>query len=232
MKCEDFKRKLSGSDAAETNQELTKTMREHLETCESCNKFMKLDEQLDTVIREEFQQVEVPERIKERLQQNLMANVTTPQVSVLKWLKVAAPALAMAAMLVIFLLPDRGSFASLDDVGQLAITDHESHLGRACNKGLPADLTVWGKETIGLAITAPELPFPDSELIAVSKCTLGDCDTAHLTYVRNGKRFSVFIFPEKEAAFSLHKDRNYTLDFENYRVTIWKSKRQVYALVT
>ena len=37
---------------------------------------------------------------------------------------------------------------------------------------------------------------------------------------------------EKEAAFSLHKDRNYTLDFEDYRITIWKSKQQVYALVT
>ena len=231
MKCEEFRRKLSGSETVESNQRLTDTEREHLENCESCSKLVKLDEQLNTVIREELQQVEVPERVKERLQQNLMADVTAPQVSVVKWLKVAVPALAMAAILVIVLLPGGGSFASMDDVGQLAITDHESHLGRACKKGLPADLAAWGKEAIGLAITAPELPFPDSELIAVSKCTLGDCDTAHLTYVRDGKRFSVFIFPEKEAAFSLYKGRNYTLDFENYRVTIWKSKQQIYALV-
>jgi hypothetical protein len=120
----------------------------------------------------------------------------------------------------------------MDHIGQLAIADHESHLGRACTKGVPADLSAWGRKTIGLALTAPVLPFADSELIAVSKCTLGDCETAHLTYVRNGKRFSVFIFPEKEAGFSLHMDRTYTLDFVKYQVTILKSKQQVYPLVT
>ena len=230
MKCEEFKIKFSGSDTDESDPGLTATEREHLEKCKSCSKLMKLDQELDAVIREELQQIEVPERVKEKLRQNMSAETGSPQVSIFKW--VAVPALAMAAMLVIFLLPHGGSFSSMDDIGQLAITDHESHLGRACNKGIPADLAAWGKETIGLAITAPALPFADSELIGVSKCVLGDCETAHLIYVRNGKRFSVFIFPEKEAEFSLHKDRNYTLDFENHRVTIWKSKQQVYALVT
>jgi len=50
-------------------------------------------------------------------------------------------------------------FASMDDIGQLAIIDHESHLGRACNKGIPTDLAAWGKENIGFSITTPVLPF-------------------------------------------------------------------------
>lgn len=230
MKCEEFRRKFSESDAAGDDRGFTASEREHLEKCASCQAFMKLDQELDAVIREELQQLKVPERVKEKLRQNMISEGSSPRVSILKW--AAVPALAMAAMLVIFLLPRGGSFASMDDIGQLAIADHESHLGRACNKGIPVDLAAWGKETNGLAITAPVLPFTDSELIGVSKCTLGDCETAHLTYIRNGKRFSVFIFPEKEAGFSLHKERNYTLDFDNYRVTIWKSKQQVYALVT
>ena len=230
MKCEEFKKRFSGSDTAPSNEKLTASEREHLEKCESCSRFMQLDKQLDTAIREEMQQVEVPTHVLEKLEQNMSAAAISPKSSILKW--AALPALAMAAMLVIVLLPNGGSFSNMDDIGQLAILDHESHLGRACSKGIPADLAAWGKENIHFAITAPVLPFTDSELIAVSKCTLGDCETAHLTYLRNGKRFSVFIFPEKEADFSLHKNRNYTLDFDSYRVTIWKSKRQVYALVT
>ncbi len=230
MKCEEFKKRFSGSDTVLSDEELTVSECEHLEKCESCSKFMKLDKKLDTAIREELQQVEVPAQVLEKLRQNMSASTISSGSSILKW--AALPALAMAAMLVIVLLPNGGSFASMDDIGQLAILDHESHLGRACNKGIPTDLAAWGKENIGLAITAPVLPFTDSELIAVSKCTLGDCETAHLTYLRNGKRFSVFIFPAKEADFSLHKNRNYTLDFDNYQVTIWKSKQQVYALVS
>ena len=231
MRCEEFKRKFSGSDAVLIDDGLTASEREHLDKCESCSKLMKLDQQLDSVIREELQQVEVPAQVLEKLQHNMSSAAMSPRISILNW--AALPALAMAAMLVIVLLPHGGSFASMDDIGQLAIIDHESQLGRACNKeGIPRDLAAWGKKNIGLAITAPVLPFTDSELIAVSKCTLGDCETAHLTYIRNGKRFSVFIFPEKEADFSLQKNRNYTLEFDSYRVTIWKVKQQVYALVS
>ncbi len=230
MKCAAFRKKLAEIDTALSDHKFTASELEHLEKCASCSKLIKLDQELDLIICEELQQIEVPDRVKEKLRQNMTTKAGSPQHSALKW--VAVPGLAIAAMLVFFLFPHGGSFASMDEIGQLAITDHESHLGRACNKGIPADLAAWGKETIGFAITAPALPFTDSELIGVGKCILGDCDTAHLTYVRNGKRFSVFIFPAKETTFSLHKNRNYTLDFDNYRVTIWKSKRQVYALVT
>jgi len=230
MKCEEFKKIFSESDAARSDQTFTTDEIEHLQTCESCSSLVNLDLELDAVIRKEFKQEEVPARVKEKLRQNMTNDAGGSLHSAI--IRVAVPALAMAAMLIIFLLPHGGSFASMDHIGQLAIADHESHLGHACTKGVPVDLAAWGRETIGLAISVPVLPFAGSELIAVSKCTLGDCETAHLTYVRDGKRFSVFIFPVKEAGFSLHTDRNYTLDFEKYQVTIWKSKQQVYALVT
>ena len=72
----------------------------------------------------------------------------------------------------------------------------------------------------------------DYKLIGVSKCTLGDCDAAHLVYSRKGKRFSVFIFPEYEAKFALSNERNYILEFEQHQVRIWKANNQGYALVT
>ncbi len=107
-----------------------------------------------------------------------------------------------------------------------------SHYKIPCSKGLPQDLAAWGKENIGIQITAPELPFANARLIEVSKCTLGDCATAHLVYMDNGKRFSVFIIPENEADFTLSSKRKYTVEIDGHQVKIWKVDHQVYALVT
>jgi anti-sigma factor RsiW len=222
MNCETFQKSVTENDA----HELDSAEQNHLQECEQCQTFVKLDEKLVSLIRKNLAQIAVPEHLKSSLKANLN-DQKNGTYGFLKW----APAMAMAGMLIFFLIPQGGSFASMDEIGQLAITDHEFHQGKSCSKGIPEDLSAWGKESIGFSITLPELPFRDYELIGVSKCRLGDCDTAHLIYERNGKRFSVFIFPEKEAAFSLHASRNYTLDFDSYQVSIWKTNTQVYALV-
>ena len=230
MNCKEFRIVFFGNGTTEIDRNLTPAELDHLESCDNCSRLMELDQELDAAIREGLQQVDVPGQVKEKLLQNMAVNAASSKNVILKW--AAAPVLALTAMFAIFFFSGGSGFDSMDDVGQLAIIDHESHLGRICSKGVPADLAAWGLENIGLAIIAPSLPFTNSELIAVSKCTLGDCEAAHLTYVHNGKRISVFIFPEKEAGFAMHKNRNYTIEFAAHKVTIWKSKHQVYALVT
>ena len=228
MSCKEFQGRFQAGDAHTPAMELSEAEQMHLESCDSCRQMVELDTVLEQTIRAGLKQVEVPEQLQSRLQQNLGAARPRKGVS---FLRVSIPVAAVAAMLLIFLFPHGASFTSMDEIGQLAIVDHESHLGQSCSKGLPEDLAVWGKEHIGMAISRPTLP-PGSKLISVSKCTLGDCDTAHLRFSRDGKIFSVFIFPEKEAGFSLADNRNYTLDFSRHKVIIWKSNHQVFALVS
>ncbi|MEN8189224.1 MAG: hypothetical protein ABFS19_05210 [Thermodesulfobacteriota bacterium] len=209
---------------------MTDSIRSHLAGCDTCQHILALDQSLEEKLKGSLEQLEVPRRLQERLDQNMRSNRLQPTRSQLIR-RALAPALAMAAMLVIFLLPSGGSFASMDELGNLVIADHDSHADKPCSKEIPKDLATWGEEQIGLRIAAPELPFSDSKLIAASKCKLGDCDAVHLIYSRNGKRFSVFIFPEQEADFSLVAQRNYSVEYAHRRVTIWQSGQQIYAMV-
>lgn len=229
MNCQELRQRVSEMPHGPHGEDLSASQLQHLANCPACSAFLTKDQELESHIRGALKQVEVPERVTHGIHQN-MTHSSSPGVPWLQW--ASGSTVALAALLLLFFLPGGGSFASMDDMGQLAIADHESHLGRACSKGLPEDLAAWGKETIGVAITAPRLPFKGGKLIAVSKCILGDCATAHLTYSRDGKRFSVFIIPEKEADFALHRDRNYTLQFQGYEVTIWKTGNQIYAMVS
>ena len=201
-----------------------------MQNCDDCRKIIALDLELEKVLHEQFHQVEVPAQVRKKIEQNIPDKDGFTKSMLFRWSFV--PALAIAAMLVIFLFPFNGSFASMDELGMLAIADHESHIDRPCTKGIPENLSAWGEDTIGLRITRPVLPFSDCELIGVSMCRLGDCYTAHLLYNRNGEKISVFIFPEKEANFSLVADRNYSLEYGPHRVTIWKTNNQIYAMVT
>lgn len=227
MTCNDFKQWFQDHES----EEMTDAIRKHLATCDTCNLIFGLDQSLESKLRNNIEQQEVPRRLLERLDQNMHSNRRWPlHPQLIK--RTLAPALAMAAMLLIFLLPSGGSFASMDEVGSLAIADHDSHIDKPCSEGIPEDLGSWSEEQIGLSLSAPKLPFSGSKLVGVSKCRLGECDTMHLVYSRNGKRFSVFIFPAKEVRFSLVNHRNYSLEYEEHRVTIWQSGKQIYAMVS
>ncbi len=230
MNCHEVRELLGGDEAREITDKIDAAVEKHLKNCQSCRNFLELDQQLETIIREELQQVAVPERLRQKLQQNIKAESQNSKPAILWWS--IAPVMAMAAMLLIFLLPQSGAFASMDEVAQLAIAEHNSHLDKPCIKKIPKDLASWSKEQIGQPITLPTIPLTGLELVGIDKCTLGDCPTAHLRYRHEGKIFSVFVFPAKEARFALVQDRNYTLDLNKHQVTIWEANQQVYAMVS
>jgi len=228
MICSEFRQWFQDHES----DEITKTVQAHLAECDKCLQIYELDQRLETKLKTNFEQLEVPERLQKRLQQNMAGRSRwIVQPHLLR--KVVTPALAVAAMLALFLFPlasDNSSFASMDELGQLAIGDHLNHGIQGCTSEAILDLPAWSQSELGYKIKAPELP-DDVKLLAAAVCRLGDCDTVHLMYSRGAERFSVFVFPEEEARFRLAAGRSYSLDFGNHQVTLWQSGEQIQAMV-
>lgn len=228
MTCSEFRQWFQDHES----DEITEAVQAHLAQCDKCQQIFELDQVLETKLKTNLEQLEVPERLLERLEQN-MAGGSSWVVPPHLLRKIAAPALAMAAMLVLFLFPldsENSSFASMDELGQLAISDHLNHGIQGCTSDAILDLPAWSQKELGFKIKAPELP-EGAKLLAAAICQLGDCDTVHLMYSRGTERFSVFVFPEKEAGFKLAMGRSYSLDFGNHEVTLWQTGEQIQAMV-
>jgi hypothetical protein len=214
------------------SDEMTDAIRSHLAVCDKCQQIFALDQVFEQKLQNSFEQLDVPARLQERLDQNMRGST--------RWMKqsrrlrqLVAPALAVAALLLFFLFPlasEKSSFASMDTVGQLAISDHLSHGTKGCNSSALLDLESYSLKELGYAVKPPIVP-EGAKLLAAAKCRLGDCDTLHLMYSLAGKPFSVFVFPKEEAEFTLVADRSYSLDFGNHQVTLWQTGEQIQAMV-
>ena len=228
MTCSDFRQWFQDHEL----EEMSDVVRTHLAQCDTCRQIYALDQQLETKLRNEFEQLEVPERLQKRLEQNMAGRSRwIMQPDLIR--KIAAPALALAAMLILFLFPlfsENSSFASMDELGQLAISDHLNHGIQGCTSEAILDLPAWSLKELGFKVNTPLLP-EGAKLLAAAICRLGDCDTVHLMYSRGTERFSVFIFPEKEAAFRLASGRSYSLDFGRHQVTLQQTGEQIQAMV-
>ncbi len=229
MTCNEFRQWFQDHES----DEMTDSIRGHLSNCATCRDMFDLDRKLETKLRTNFVQLEVPARLQERLDQNLGSN-NLPRIEP-RWIRRAVvPALAMAAMLVLFLFPmgyDNSSFGTMDELGRLAIVDHLSHGTEGCSSTAQLDLAAWSEQEVGYRVNMPEVP-EGAELLAASKCRLGDCDTVHLIYSLGEEHFSVFVLPKKEAGFKLEQEKFYSLNFGEHQVRLWRSGGQIQAMVT
>ncbi len=229
MTCKKFRQWFQDHES----DEMTDTVRTHLVDCEQCRQLFALDQELETKLRASFTELEVPQRLQERLDQNMRGSKNLPHID-LYWVRRAVvPALAMAAMLALVLLPmgnDASSFASMDELGRLAIVDHMSHDTEGCSSTALLDLAAWSKQELGYKVDKPATP-EGAKLLAASKCRLGDCDTVHLIYSRGEERFSVFVLPKNEAEFKLALGKSYSLDFGEHQVKLWRTGGQIQAMV-
>lgn len=229
MNCNEFKQWMQDHDTVE----MTESVRNHLENCSKCQQIFTLDQRLDDKLRTLLQPVEVPELLRERLEQNLSGAGYRKRRYIMTWKKFV-PALAAAALLVFLLLPftgRQGSFTSMDQLSQYAITDHTNHGIKDSSVSDLNDLGAWAMKELGYSISWPELPG-EAKLIAATRCRLGNCDTAHLIYSQMNAIFSVYIFSEKQAGFNLAAGRVYSLKIGKHTVKLWKSGDQVQAMVT
>lgn len=230
MKCEKFKQWLQDHETVE----MTESIRDHLDNCSNCHQLFILDQRLDEKLRTLLQPVEVPELLKERLEQNLTEAGYRKKRTVRSWKKLV-PALATAALLLFLFLPFTGresSFTSMDQLSQYAVADHTNHgIKEDGSVAVLNDLGAWAMNELGYSVRWPEVPG-EARLIGATKCRLGNCDTIHLIYSQMDARFSVYIFSEKKAGFSLAAGRVYSFKIGKYNVKLWKSGGQVQAMVS
>lgn len=229
MKCKEFKQWMQEHETVE----MTESVRDHLESCSNCQQIFTLDQQLDKKLRTLLQPVEVPELLRERLDQNLSGAGYRNRRYFISWKK-WVPALATAAVLVFLLLPFVGrqnSFSSMDQLSQYAITDHTNHGLKDTSIAVLNDLGAWATDQLGYSVRWPEVPG-GAKLIGATKCRLGNCDTVHLIYSQMGRRFSIYVFSEKKAAFSMAAGRIYSFKIGKHNVKMWKSGNQVQAMVS
>lgn len=229
MNCDEFKQWFQDHE----DTELTIAASNHLKECSHCQQIYELDQRLEEKLKLLLEPLEPPELLKERLSQNLSETRYPWPQSITGWKKLG-PALAMAAMVVFFLFPFNRTehpFTSMAQIGQFAFTDHNYHgLGTYTEEKIK-NIGIWSLEELGYEINYPKVP-DGAKLVKVVKCKLGDCDTAHLIFNQGERRFSVYVFPEKEVGFSLEEERLYSLNVGMNLVKLWKTGNQVQVMIT
>jgi anti-sigma factor RsiW len=228
MECKEFKQWFQDHETIE----MTRSAQDHLDSCEKCQKLLELDQKLDQKLHKLLQPLEVPERLKERLDQNFSETGFNKGNPIVLWKK-SVPAFAIAAMLVFLLFPFSGrenSFASMDQLGEYAATDHASHGISDCSVRSIGDIGTWSARELGYKLNWPTVP-QGATLVGANKCRLGKCDTAHLIYSQNGTRFSVYVFSKKMIVFDLIAGNIHSTKIGDYGVELWEKGDQVQVTV-
>lgn len=233
MTCNDFKTWLGNKDLL--GQSAEGQAREHMDSCEQCNKLAEVDSLLEYRISEGFQQVEPPREFFARLEMDIMSAERTERVEILStspWKKLV-PALAMAALVLIIVLnPFGGKIGSIDQIGSYALANHlNPELTMAFKMEDVADVTGWFESRVGFSPHLPRRNMQGLTLLGGRECYWGKNKAAYLICDKSGKKVSVFIIDPSTLDFTLERDRSYSIQDRGHEIKIWKEKEQVFAMV-
>ena len=113
------------------------------------------------------------------------------------------PAVAMAALLILFLNPFAGRFRSVQEIGILAVDNHLKNLSMNFKAGEVRDVPRWFKDRLGFKISVPDLAGQGLQFIGGRKCYLGKNEVAYLLYEKAGERVSLFIIEPDDVNFKM-----------------------------
>lgn len=231
MICMEFKEWLIDRDFAEAGK--SSAARSHMQNCPECRKLYELDEELEGLIRREMIPVAAPDSLTKKIEMGI--NRSAPRkVWAFPWQ--AVPALAIAALLVVFLNPfqdhhSRHGFSSFEELGRVALQDHVSPAGMAFVAHEVADIPAWYEAKMGLAISLPDLVERGYTLVGGRVCKLGKCKAAYLIYMRGNQKASLFILPAGDAKMAMEPGRSYSLTMNGNEFEFWKAHGQLHTLI-
>ncbi len=231
MTCMEFKEWLVDRDFAEAGN--ASIARCHMQKCPECRKLYKLDEELEGLIRKEMIPVEAPPSLAKKIEMGI--NSSKPK-RFCGWSWRFIPALAIAALLVLFLNPfqgqhGRGGFYSFEQLGNVALQDHVSTEALAFAAHEVADIPAWYEAKMGYAVSLPDMAARGFTLVGGRICKLGNCDAAYLIYRRGNKKVSLFILPAADAKMAMEPGRSYTLTMNGTEFEFWKAQGQLHTLI-
>jgi len=235
MECVEFKHWLVLRDGA--GCESADKALYHLKGCPDCMKLYDADTALAEVMKEGFKEEELPGGLMERIEEDLDAvKRDRPGKGPTPWrvfVKAAAPVLAVAAMLVVFIYPQTGKLGSVDEIGRLAVENHLSDLTIKFTTREVSNVPGWFGDKLDFAVAVPEFAGNSMALIGGRKCSLGKNDVAYLFYKNpaQDKRTSLFVIDGNDIGFEMADGKRYHTSVNDTEVTLWKTGSLAYAMV-
>lgn len=232
MTCSEFKMWLVEKEFAESGA--TAGARSHMRNCPDCRILYELDEDLEAVIRADLVMVEPPPGLLRKIEAGINP-ATMKKVFTFPWN--LAPALTVAALVMLFLNPFRAAeptpgFRSMDQVSRIVLQDHLRQVPMSFAAAEVVDVEGWFARVHNIGFTMPDLGKQGYTLVGGRKCELGKCDAVYLLYAKEGKRVSVFILPESDIKFPMTEGQRYGVEIAETQVQLWKGNGQVHAMVS
>ncbi len=228
MNCLEFCKWLENRDIHDIS-EADRALR-HAAGCQKCATLIRMDEQLDTLIRQAMQRVDMPDGLSGSIDLSLerMSDRSGGRKYAFYGICSAVAAL-MAIVFIAFLFSP--TLPSLDDMGRYMVVDHRSHddssltIDRLDEIHLLVDLNIDHSQVQG------EVPA-GSVFIGGRLCPLGkNCLALHLVFIHQGKRISLYIIEEKDVAFPRSAERYQLVNEGGENIRFWKKGQYVYGMI-
>lgn len=228
MKCKAFLTWLEDRDLHDVS-EADKAIK-HAEGCPDCKDVYVKDEQLNALLRENIAWQPLPEKLKSRIDLNLDKQDVYERRKTSWWSK-GIP-LALAAMLVIYLvIPFSSQIQALEVMGNDIVADHLKHSDDVMIVHDLKDLSAYCEKYMNTTVTRPQLPAK-YKFIGARVCHVGQYNSAHLTYMVEGKRVSLFIVDASPSEFGMKRGRKYDVASGDHSIQFWRENNKIYALLT
>ncbi|MBI3585162.1 MAG: hypothetical protein HY096_14590 [Nitrospinae bacterium] len=211
----------------------------HAKTCKECSVMNKIDTDIENKFRKELYMREVPDGLLNRIELNIKSiynvkkRTSVPRLKhggTSLW-KTAAPAFAVAAMVLLFISYNFAYFRSVEEVGRLSVESHMENLPMMFKAEEVKDISLWFRERLSFPVSIPEIGESGLKLVGGRKCKLGRNEVAYLFYKKGDKRISLYVIDTKKIKYEMEDNKKYHLPFKECEVDIWKSGDMVYSLV-
>jgi len=230
--CQEFKQWLINQDSADENA--SQQVVDHIQVCQPCAELYQTDIALDAMLKKAMQTVEPPAGLIVRAREKIESKSRPRPNRFLRvsW-KTVVPALSMAALVVVMLLnPFSGHLQTVDEVVALSVANHlDTSMEMAFRAGEVSDVGQWFSQRIGYAVRLPDLKRLGLNLLGGRECAFGEIDAALLFCNSKGKRASLFVINPNEVGVRFDRKRKYTVEEDDFKVTLWKEFGMVYAMV-
>jgi anti-sigma factor RsiW len=232
LNCQDFKQWLINQDSADENA--FRQVKAHILVCQTCEELYQTDLALDAMLKKGMQTVEPPPELIVRARRKLESESRPRPHRFLKvsW-KIAVPALSMAALVLVLLVnPFSGHLHTVDQVAAYSIANHlDIGMEMSFRAGEVTDVGQWFTRRLGYAVRLPDLKRLGLNLLGGRECAFGKINAALLFCDSKGKRASLFVINQKDVGLRFGKDRKYTVEEGEFKVTLWKEAGMVYPMV-
>jgi anti-sigma factor RsiW len=230
--CQEFKQWLNNQDSEDENT--FQEMKNHIQICQTCENLYHSDVALDKILKKGIQAVEPPPGLIKRARHKIESDSQPTPFRFLKvsW-KTVVPVVSMAALVLVILLnPFSGRLQTVEEVVAYSIANHsDTDMEMAFRTGEVSDVGQWFSQRLGYRVRLPDLKKLGLNLMGGRKCSLGKIDAAFLFCNSKGKRASLFVINQNDVGLRFDKERKYTVEEGDLKVSLWKESGMVYAMV-